>query len=213
MPIHTGFLPREGLTADPILKMIGRTALNPVFLLPLLLAAKFTKKGEDLTMLHPTAFSRVKTLFYIGLVRFLSGYLSDGVVNNWSRDTYDWPNEIAIVTGGAGGIGSHVVKLLAERGTKVVVLDIIPMTFEAGPEVHYYKCDITSVASLAEVATKIRAEVGEPTILINNAGVARGKSILETSEKDLKFTFDVNTFAHYNTVKEFLPAMIKKDRK
>lgn len=36
-----------------------------------------------------------------------------------------------LITGGAGGIGGNVVKLLAERGIKVVVLDVIPMTFEA----------------------------------------------------------------------------------
>lgn len=36
-----------------------------------------------------------------------------------------------LITGGAGGIGGQVVKLLAERGIKVVVLDVIPMTFEA----------------------------------------------------------------------------------
>jgi nucleoside-diphosphate-sugar epimerase len=36
-----------------------------------------------------------------------------------------------LITGGAGGIGGQVVRLLSERGTKVVVLDVIPMTFEA----------------------------------------------------------------------------------
>lgn len=36
-----------------------------------------------------------------------------------------------VITGGAGGIGGGVVKLLAERGIKVVVLDVIPMTFKA----------------------------------------------------------------------------------
>lgn len=35
-----------------------------------------------------------------------------------------------LITGGAGGIGGKVVQLLAERGIKVVVLDVIPMTFE-----------------------------------------------------------------------------------
>ncbi|KAI0818378.1 hypothetical protein GGR55DRAFT_72922 [Xylaria sp. FL0064] len=211
MPIHNGLLPREGFTADPVLKLLARTALNPSLLLPLYLYAKFTKKGEDFTMLHPKAFSRFKKLFYFALARYLSKKWSEGVTNSWTNDKYNWPEEIAVVTGGSGGIGSHVVRLLAERGVNVVVLDIQPLTYDAGPKVHYFKCDITSAASLAEVAKEIRAKVGEPTILVNNAGVARGKTILETSEKDLKFTFDVNVFAHYNTVKEFLPSMIKKN--
>jgi all-trans-retinol dehydrogenase (NAD+) len=53
------------------------------------------------------------------------------VLNNWTTDTYDWDKEIVLITGGAGGIGGNVVKLLAEKGTKIVVMDVIPMTFEA----------------------------------------------------------------------------------
>ncbi|KAI8954844.1 NAD(P)-binding protein [Xylaria longipes] len=211
MPIHNGLLPREGFTADPVFKLLSRTAMNPMLLLPAYLLAKFTKRGEDFTMLHPTAYSRFTSVFYLALVRYLSKKFSNGVTNNWTNDKYNWSQEVAVVTGGAGGIGGHVVKLLAERGVKVVVLDIQPMTYEAGPNVHYFKCDIASATSLAEVAKEVRAKVGEPTILVNNAGVARGKTILETTEKDLKFTFDVNTFAHYNTVKEFLPFIINKN--
>lgn len=77
--------------------------------------------------------------------------------------------------------------------------------------VYYYKCDITSPATIAAVAAEIRKDVGEPTILINNAGVARGKNILDSSEKDVRFTFDVNTLAHYWMAKEFVPSMAKKD--
>lgn len=79
------------------------------------------------------------------------------------------------------------------------------------PNIYYYKCDLTSTANVKEVAAKVRAEVGNPTILVNNAGVARGKTILQTSERDLKFTFDVNCFAHFYTCQEFLPFMIEKN--
>lgn len=67
------------------------------------------------------------------------------------------------------------------------------------------------MADVKEVAAKVRADVGDPTILVNNAGIARGKTILGTSERDLKLTFDVNVFAHFYTVHEFLPAMVKRN--
>lgn len=132
MPLHRGWLPREGFTADPVLGFISKTALNPAFLLPFILLARLTKRGEDLSILHPLAFSRIKTLFYVAIARWLSATYSDRVVNNFTKDKYIWPKEIAVVTGGAGGIGGHIVKLLAEYGIRVVVLDIQPMSFNGG---------------------------------------------------------------------------------
>lgn len=48
-------------------------------------------------------------------------------------------------------------------------------------------------------------------MLINNAGVARGKSLLEATERDVRFTFDVNVLAHCWTAREFVPAMARAD--
>lgn len=67
----------------------------------------------------------------------------------------------------------------------------------AASNVYYYKCDITSPSTISSVASEIRKDVGAPTILINNAGVARGKTILDSTEKDIRFTFEVNTLSHY----------------
>jgi len=208
MPMHNGWLPREGLTGDPIGRFIKHTALNPAFTLIFLILARYTKKGSDLAILHETTFSRLKTLFYFGVARWATKFINHGVLNNWTKDKYDWNKEIVLITGGAGGIGGGVVKLLAEKGIKVVVLDVIPMTFETPSNVYYYKCDITSPSTIASVANQIRKDVGEPTILINNAGVARGKTILDSTEKDVRFTFDVNTLAHYFLAKEFVPSMV-----
>ncbi|KAK4156948.1 hypothetical protein C8A00DRAFT_30154 [Chaetomidium leptoderma] len=211
MPMHNGFLPREGFKGDTVLKMIRNTALNPKLVLPLLLLTKFTKKGENWAILHPKAYSRLKTLLVFGLIRWINSYFSRRVLNNWVADKYDWSKEIVVVTGGAGGIGGQVVQLLAERGIKVVVLDIQPLTYPAGPNTHYFKCDITSPKTLSTVAREIRLAVGHPTVLINNAGVVQGGTVLDASERDIRFTFDVNTFAHYWTVREFLPDMIQAD--
>ena len=212
MPMHNGLLPREGFKMDAVIRLIRNTALNPSLLLPLVLLARYTKKGQDLSILHPTAFSRLKTLLWLGALRVANNWLSDKVLNNWTADRYDWSKEIVLITGGAGGIGGHVVKLLAERGVKVVVLDIQAMTFEAGPNVHYFHCDITSPKTIAAVAREVRARVGDPTILINNAGVVVGRTLLDASERDVRFTFDVNHFAHYWIVREFLPSICRANR-
>lgn len=70
-------------------------------------------------------------MFYLGLANAISSYLTRGVLDNWTSDKYDWNKEIVVVTGGSGGIGGEIVKLFAERGIKVAVLDVIPLTFEA----------------------------------------------------------------------------------
>ncbi|CZT20838.1 uncharacterized protein RCC_06696 [Ramularia collo-cygni] len=132
MPFHNGILPREGITGDVFGRFVKRTAFNPALTLALVLLARYTKRGSELALLHPTALSRLHKLLYFGIFRWVTGWLDAGALDNWKKDTYDWENkEVVVVTGGAGGIGGQVVKLFAERNIKVVVLDVIPMTFEA----------------------------------------------------------------------------------
>lgn len=129
MPMHQGFLPREGLYIGPLYKLFARTCLNPSLVLPILLLARYTKRGQDMTILHPTAYKRIKNIFYLGILRTIINFMSEKTRNNWQRDRYDWSREIVLITGGAAGIGGTVVKLFDELAIKVVVLDIQPMTF------------------------------------------------------------------------------------
>lgn len=64
---------------------------------------------------------------------------------------------------------------------------------------------------MKEVGNQIRKEHGNPTILINNAGVGFGETVLDASEEHIRLTMEVNTLSHYWTAKEFLPSMIQKD--
>lgn len=61
------------------------------------------------------------------------------------------------------------------------------------------------------MATKVRRDHGHPTVLINNAGVGFGGTILDEPEEKIRLTVEVNTLSHFWTVKEFLPSMIKND--
>ncbi|KAJ4173992.1 hypothetical protein NW754_012981 [Fusarium falciforme] len=207
MPMHQGLIPREGFCADVVLRLFRRTVLNPALLFPLVLLARFTKSGQDLAKLHP-ASRHLGTLFCVALARWASDWASEKAQNNWVNDKYDWTREIVLVTGGAGGIGGHMVKLLDERGITVVVLDVQPMSFAVSANVHHFQCDLRSPENVEAVAEKVRAQVGHPTVVINNAGVARGKTVLEAEPGDVRFTFDVNSLAPFWTARTFVPDMV-----
>lgn len=134
--MHNGFLPREGFCLDVILKLLRRTAFNPSLVLPLVLLSRYTKKGQDWSILHPTAARRLKQLLYFALVRRLSNWLSDKASNNWVNDKYVWSREIVVITGGAAGIGATMVRCFAELGITVVVLDVQAMTFSTSTFLH-----------------------------------------------------------------------------
>ena len=58
---------------------------------------------------------------------------------------------------------------------------------------------------------QIRSAHGDPTVLVNNAGVGNDGTILDEPEAKIRQTFEVNTLSHFLTVREFLPAMVKKN--
>ncbi|KAH9861574.1 hypothetical protein J1614_011324 [Plenodomus biglobosus] len=209
MPIRSKWsLAREGITPDTLAHLLSHTLLNPALTLPLLLLARYTTTGAHLARDHAPLLKHLKTLVGLGALHKLNSWLNSTVGNNFTRDEYVWEKEVVVVTGGSDGIGKVVVGLLAERGVKVAVVDVQGPTYELPPSANYFPCDLSSPTSIASAATNIQTTLGAPTILINNAGVARGKTILTTTASDLALTFQVNTFSHYHLAQAFLPAMI-----
>jgi NAD(P)-dependent dehydrogenase (short-subunit alcohol dehydrogenase family) len=122
---------------------------------------------------------------------WLNDWLSTKSANNWITDkSWDWKKEVVVVTGGSGGIGAGVAQRLAAMGARVVVLDIIPLTYKPGlylslscprnsgefradllmsteetNRIMYHKCDLSDEKEIAAVCDKIRVEVGDPTVL------------------------------------------------
>ncbi|KAK5139899.1 hypothetical protein LTR04_003279 [Oleoguttula sp. CCFEE 6159] len=155
----------------------------------------------------------LKWLFAIGIGQTLNRALDDLSLNNWNptnQAVWNWSQEIAVVTGGSNGIGALVCDRLAAKGVKVVILDVVEPQKDISNNsgLIFKKCDITDPEAVKAVAEEIRRTVGKPSILINNAGIAHGHTILETSPEYLKKLFNVNFLSHYYTLQAFLPDMI-----
>lgn len=148
----------------------------------------------------------------IGVLRSLNRTLSQWTVNNWQRDArFVKSQELVLITGGCSGIGELMARQFAEKGVKVVVLDVNPPKEAQPSNIKFYEADVTSTSQIAAVAADIRRDHGDPTVLINNAGIGTGMLILEEEERMIQKTFEVNIISHFWMVREFLPAMIKKN--
>ncbi|KAG0295574.1 hypothetical protein BGZ96_011427 [Linnemannia gamsii] len=121
----------------------------------------------------------------------------------------DWEDEVVLITGGASGIGYLLAEMLAIRHITVVVLDVHPV--KTALDIESYICDVSDPEDIARAAKEIREDVGEPTILVNNAGIINGRSILDLSTEDIKHTININYLGQAFTIKEFLPDMIKNN--
>ncbi|KAF9872688.1 short-chain dehydrogenase reductase [Colletotrichum karsti] len=140
-----------------------------------------------------------------------SSLLGAAVLNNFTWDNYDWRRELVLVTGGSGDLGDMLVRKLAKNCIKVISLDVVPPRSPLPSNAYFYQADITSSRSIKEVAEQIRQDHGDPTVLVNNAGVMKIATILDETEEQIRHVFDVNIIAHFLLIKEFLPSMIKKN--
>ncbi|RMC15377.1 hypothetical protein DUI87_07568 [Hirundo rustica rustica] len=129
--------------------------------------------------------------------------------------------EIVLITGSANGIGRQVALKLAPLGVTLVLWDIDDegnketsrlAQQNGASRVFVYHCDCGSREDVYEQADKVRKEVGDVTILINNAGIFVGKKFCELTDEDFEKTFRINFFSQVWTCKAFLPAMVACNR-
>ncbi|KAG0146863.1 hypothetical protein CROQUDRAFT_700925 [Cronartium quercuum f. sp. fusiforme G11] len=160
---------------------------------------------------HSFYDSSLRFLFIVSL-RWLLVYSSAAWANKtWSVgfERIDWTEQIVLITGGSDGLGRVIAETLAVKHVTVVVLDIKPFATDSESEdVHFYECDVSKPEVVETVADRVRAEVGHPTIIINNAGLIVGKLIIDLAPDDVQRTFGVNVLSHFSILKAFLPEMI-----
>ncbi|XP_068949784.1 estradiol 17-beta-dehydrogenase 11 [Petaurus breviceps papuanus] len=127
--------------------------------------------------------------------------------------------EIVLITGAGHGIGRLTAYEFAKLKSKLVLWDINKHGIEEtaaeckkmGARVHTYVVDCSNREEIYNCAKKVKAEVGDVGILVNNAGVVYTADLFATQDPQIEKTFEVNVLAHFWTTKAFLPAMMKKN--
>lgn len=66
-----------------------------------------------------------------------------------------------------------------------------------GGHVFAYCCNLRDKHDIQRTAAKVAKDVGDPTILVNNAGIVAGKSILDLTDNDIEAAYDVNILSHF----------------
>ncbi|MFC6798074.1 SDR family NAD(P)-dependent oxidoreductase [Haladaptatus sp. DYSN1] len=125
----------------------------------------------------------------------------------------------ALVTGGAGRIGSEDCRVLAAEGAEVVVLDlevdnaesVADEIREQGGTAHAVQCDLTDRPDVEDTVAALREETGGIDILVNNAGLVDAQSQLKDYD-DEKWDLDVevNLTGSYNISREVFPEMCER---
>lgn len=133
-------------------------------------------------------------------------------------DPIEIPGTVAVVTGGAGGIGKGIVGALLRQGSTVVIADIEQTALDAAVEelaplgnVSGWRTDITDEQSVKALADHVYATHGRCNLLYNNAGVTSGGGgkPWQQEPNDWRWCFGVNVFGTAICVSEFVPRMLE----
>ena len=124
-------------------------------------------------------------------------------------------NKVAVVTGAASGIGLGMVRALTGAGVNVAMLDIEQQAltnargeFEtANVDVQPFACDVSDRRQVRDVAEVVRSHFGRVDIVCNNAGVAAGGPIEDTTDDDWDWVLGVNLHGVINGMRAYAPIM------
>jgi NAD(P)-dependent dehydrogenase (short-subunit alcohol dehydrogenase family) len=129
----------------------------------------------------------------------------------------DFAGRVAVVTGGASGIGRALADAFASRSMKVVIADVETSALEQascelrarGAEVMSVALDVRDREAVGRLAGDVYARYGSAHILCNNAGVGRGGFIHESTLEEWDWVLDVNLRGVVYGLHHFLPRMLK----
>ena len=133
-------------------------------------------------------------------------------------------DRVALITGGAAGIGKATAERFAEEGAKVIICDVNKEAGEdavqgLGPDAAFYLVDVTDRQAVQRWMQDVLDKYGRVDVLINNAGILRdallvkmknGNLIKQMSESDFDLVVAVNLKGVFNCTQAVVPGMIRQ---
>lgn len=124
---------------------------------------------------------------------------------------------VAIVTGGARGIGLAIVRRLVAQGCAVVIADLdleqarqVAATVDPSGDSMAIKLDVSQYAEVEQAVEQIRERYGRIDILVNNAGIIRRGNLETVTEQDWDAVITVNLKGTFNCCKHVVPVMLER---
>jgi NAD(P)-dependent dehydrogenase (short-subunit alcohol dehydrogenase family) len=124
--------------------------------------------------------------------------------------------KVAVITGGASGLGRAIADVCAKEKMNIVIADIEDKVLQQtasdlqqmGAQILPVKCDVSKAADVQRLADKTYETFGACHLLFNNAGVAGGKRAWETTEADWQWELGVNLWGVIHGIRIFVPRML-----
>lgn len=133
-------------------------------------------------------------------------------------EKFSLEGKVALVTGGAYGIGFAMAEAMAQAGAKIAFncrgtehMEKALADYQAkGIDARGYICDVTKEEQVAEMVASIKEELGVIDILVNNAGIIRRIPMTEMSAEEFRQVIDIDLNAPFIMAKAVIPDMIAK---
>jgi 3-oxoacyl-[acyl-carrier protein] reductase len=127
-------------------------------------------------------------------------------------------DKVAIITGGASGIGKATAIRFAQEGAQIAIWDVqeergqevIKILLEMGSQAIFYNVDIADAAQVQEAVNAVMKDFDKIDILINNAGIVRDATLIKLTAEQFDSVIDVNLKGVFNCTKAVAPHMIER---
>jgi 2-keto-3-deoxy-L-fuconate dehydrogenase len=118
--------------------------------------------------------------------------------------------KIAVVTAAGQGIGRAIADAFAAEGSRVIATDLDAGKLSGLLAEKTLALDVRSNAAVDALARDVERDFGGADILVNCAGFVHHGTVLDCTDADFDFSFDLNVKSMHRTIRAFLPAMLKK---